>query len=73
MVGPRIVERCSPRTRTETMPCYGRREDQIYNGGVRVDALLKSWTEIGNPKKRRGYPFDEELRAACDSYYLLII
>lgn len=43
--------------------------DQIYNDGVRVDGPLKAWTDIRNPKKRRDYPFDEELRAACDSYY----
>ena len=43
--------------------------DQIYNDGVRVDGPLKAWTDIGNPKNRRNYPFDEELRAACDSYY----
>lgn len=43
--------------------------DQIYNDGVTFDGPLKAWTEIGNPKKRRDYPFDETLRAACDSYY----
>lgn len=43
--------------------------DQIYNDGVRVEGPLKAWTEIGNPKKRRDFPFSEELRAACDSYY----
>ncbi len=37
--------------------------DQIHNDGVRVDGTLKPWTDIGNPKKRRGYPFDEDLRA----------
>ena len=43
--------------------------DQIYNDGVRVDGPLKAWTAIGNPKKRREYHFDEELRKACDMYY----
>ena len=43
--------------------------DQIYNDGVRVDGPLKAWTDIANPRKRRDYPFDEDLRAACDSYY----
>lgn len=44
--------------------------DQIYNDGVRVgEGPLQAWTNIGNPKRRRDYPFDEELRAACDSYY----
>lgn len=43
--------------------------DQIYNDGVRVDGPLKTWTEIGNPKKRRDFPFNEELRAECDEYY----
>lgn len=43
--------------------------DQIYNDGVRVDGPLKAWTDIGNPRKRRDYPFGEELRAKCDEYY----
>ena len=43
--------------------------DQIYNDGVRVDGPLRKWTEIGNPVKRRDYPFDEALRAECDAYY----
>ena len=43
--------------------------DQIYNDGVRVTGPLKTWTDIGNPKKRRDYHFDEVLRAACDSFY----
>ncbi|KAF2083257.1 hypothetical protein K490DRAFT_52138 [Saccharata proteae CBS 121410] len=43
--------------------------DQIYNDGVRVDGPLRQWTDIGNPKKRRDYPFNEELRAQCDEYY----
>ncbi|CAJ2512997.1 Uu.00g011160.m01.CDS01 [Anthostomella pinea] len=44
--------------------------DQIYNDGIRVDGPLREWTNIGNPKKRRGYPFTEKLRADCDDYYL---
>ncbi|KAK5161595.1 hypothetical protein LTR04_004105 [Oleoguttula sp. CCFEE 6159] len=43
--------------------------DQIYNDGVRVDGPLRQWTDIKNPKKRRDYPFNEELRARCDEYY----
>lgn len=43
--------------------------DQIYNDGVRVDGPLQQWTNIGNPKKRREFPFNEELRAKCDLYY----
>lgn len=44
--------------------------DQIYNDGIRVSGPLREWTEIGNPKKRRDYPFPETLRKACDDYYL---
>ena len=43
--------------------------DQIYNDGVRVGGPLKQWTDIGNPQKRREYPFGEALRADCDKYY----
>lgn len=43
--------------------------DQIYNDGVRVKGPLKAWTDIGNPKKRRDFPFQESLRADCDKYY----
>lgn len=43
--------------------------DQIYNDGVRVDGPLKPWTDIGNPHKRREYPFGEKMRAECDEYY----
>lgn len=43
--------------------------DQIYNDSVRVDGPLKPWTDIGNPKKRRDFLFNEELRARCDDYY----
>ncbi|KAI2472117.1 hypothetical protein F4781DRAFT_30064 [Annulohypoxylon bovei var. microspora] len=44
--------------------------DQIYNDGIRVKGPLREWTDIGNPKKRRDFPFPESLRAACDDYYL---
>ncbi len=44
--------------------------DQIYNDGIRVSGPLREWTDIGNPKKRRDYPFPESLRKACDDYYL---
>ncbi|KAK8044660.1 hypothetical protein PG993_004684 [Apiospora rasikravindrae] len=44
--------------------------DQIYNDGIRVDGPLRAWTDIGNPKARRDYPFPESLRQACDDYYL---
>jgi hypothetical protein len=43
--------------------------DQIYNDGVRVDGPLKPWTDIGNPHKRREFPFGEQMRADCDEYY----
>jgi len=43
--------------------------DQIYNDGVRIDGPLKAWTDIGNPKRRRDFPFNEELRSQCDKYY----
>lgn len=44
--------------------------DQIYNDSIRVSGPLKAWTDIGNPKKRRDYPFPEKLRQACDDFYL---
>ena len=44
--------------------------DQIYNDGIRVDGPLRKWTSIGNPRKRREYPFPESLRQECDDYYL---
>ncbi|PVH95683.1 hypothetical protein DM02DRAFT_141619 [Periconia macrospinosa] len=43
--------------------------DQIYNDGVRVDGPLKPWTAIGNPHKRREYPFGRKMRDECDQYY----
>ena len=43
--------------------------DQIYNDSIRIRGPLKEWTEIANPKKRRHFPFGEELRAKCDEYY----
>ncbi|KAK4507327.1 hypothetical protein PRZ48_001062 [Zasmidium cellare] len=43
--------------------------DQIYNDSVRVDGPLRPWTDIGNPKKRRDFPFNEEMRSKCDDYY----
>lgn len=43
--------------------------DQIYNDGVRVDGPLRPWTDMASPVKRRAFPFNEELRAKCDSYY----
>ena len=43
--------------------------DQIYNDGVRVDGPLRPWTDIGNPHKRREYPFDRKMRDECDEYY----
>ena len=43
--------------------------DQIYNDGVRVNGPLKAWTDIGNPHKRRNYPFDNKMREDCDKYY----
>jgi PhoD related phosphatase len=43
--------------------------DQIYNDSVRVKGPLKPWTDIGNPSKRRHFPFDNEMRKKCDEYY----
>jgi hypothetical protein len=43
--------------------------DQIYNDSIRVKGPLKEWTEISNPRKRREYPFNEDLRNRCDKYY----
>ena len=43
--------------------------DQIYNDSVRTDGPLKPWTAISNPRKRREFPFDEDMRARCDQYY----
>ena len=43
--------------------------DQIYNDYVRSEGPLRKWTDIANPNRRRDYPFDESLRAACDEYY----
>lgn len=44
--------------------------DQIYNDSIRVSGPLREWTLIGNPKKRREYPFPEKLRQQCDDFYL---
>lgn len=44
--------------------------DQIYNDGIRVSGPLRQWTDIGNPVKRREYPFPEKLRRDCDEYYV---
>lgn len=44
--------------------------DQIYNDGIRVHGPLRPWTDIGNPSKRRNYPFPETLRKECDAYYV---
>lgn len=43
--------------------------DQIYNDSVRVDGPLRTWTEIGNPRRRREYPFDAKMRNECDEFY----
>ncbi|PVH77969.1 hypothetical protein DL98DRAFT_636663 [Cadophora sp. DSE1049] len=44
--------------------------DQIYNDGITVDGPLRQWANIGNPKKRREYPFPGKLRKECDDYYV---
>ncbi|KUJ20274.1 uncharacterized protein LY89DRAFT_682032 [Mollisia scopiformis] len=44
--------------------------DQIYNDGIRVNGPLRPWTDIGNPIKRREFPFPEDLRKKCDEYYV---
>ncbi|ETI21991.1 hypothetical protein G647_06061 [Cladophialophora carrionii CBS 160.54] len=43
--------------------------DQIYNDSIRVKGPLKEWTAIANPKKRKEYPFGEDMRNRCDQYY----
>lgn len=44
--------------------------DQIYNDGVRAgEGPLQKWTNIADPKTRRDWPFDEDLRLACDTFY----
>jgi len=43
--------------------------DQIYNDNVRVDGPLKAWTAIGNPHKRREFPFGQKMRDDCDEFY----
>ena len=52
--------------------CVGRigGGDQIYCDAIRVSGPLRAWTDIGNPKKRREYPFPEKLREECDDWYL---
>lgn len=44
--------------------------DQIYNDGIRVNGPLRAWTDVGNPVKRRDFPFPTTLRAECDDSYL---
>ena len=44
--------------------------DQIYNDGIRVNGPLRHWCDIRDPIKRQKFPFTEELRAACDKFYL---
>jgi hypothetical protein len=43
--------------------------DQIYNDNVRVTGPLREWTEIANPRKRKDYLFNEDLRQRCDEHY----
>ncbi|KAI9801985.1 MAG: hypothetical protein M1825_003041 [Sarcosagium campestre] len=43
--------------------------DQIYNDSVRVSGPLREWTDIGNPRRRREYPFGEDMRTRCDEFY----
>ena len=43
--------------------------DQIYNDSVRVNGPLRTWTDIGNPQRRRAYPFDAQMRDDCDQFY----
>lgn len=43
--------------------------DQIYNDSVRVDGPLRPWTDISSPRKRREFPFNEEMRKKCDDFY----
>jgi hypothetical protein len=43
--------------------------DQIYNDNVRTDGPLAAWTAMKDPISRRNFPFDEDLRLACDRHY----
>lgn len=43
--------------------------DQIYNDEIRISGPLKPWTEISLPHKRKEFPFNEDLRAQCDTWY----
>jgi hypothetical protein len=43
--------------------------DQIYNDNVRTIGPLKEWTDIVSERKRRDYPFDEDLRQRSDDHY----
>jgi len=43
---------------------------QSLDDGIRVNGPLRAWTDIGNPKKRREFPFPESLRKDCDEYYV---
>lgn len=61
------VARCHAKTPFHVMIGGG---DQIYNDSIRVSGPLRDWTAIGNPKKRRDFPFTEKLRQACDDFYL---
>lgn len=35
-----------------------------------MNGPLRQWTNIGNPIKRREFPFPEDLRKQCDEYYV---
>lgn len=52
------------------MLVFANEEPEIYNDGIRINGPLRAWTDIANPHKRREYPFDEEMRTACDDWYL---
>jgi hypothetical protein len=43
--------------------------DQIYNDNIRTEGPLQEWTSIASPRKRREYPFGNELRDKCDKFY----
>jgi hypothetical protein len=43
---------------------------ELLDDGIRVNGPLRAWTDIGNPKKRREFPFSESLRKDCDEYYV---
>jgi hypothetical protein len=42
---------------------------ESWTSRINLANLLQEWTAINNPKKRRDYPFNEEMRRKCDDFY----